>query len=235
MSVVLFPNTWWLMPGLYGVVGFIILTQLVWSFYNKHWSFTAMLGTLFLVVSLLFIVSLAMAGQPTNTCSPNAYFIASLGVSASIVFANVGAAYGTAKAGIGIAGIGVMRSDLVMRSLIPVVMAGVLGIYGLITSVIINGKLDKPDTLSLYSGYALLGAGLTVGLSAAAAGFAIGVVGDAGTRCNALANGKLFVGLILILIFAEALGLYGLIVGLVVASGATDKGAGLCTSYNLHQ
>ena len=85
MSVVLFPNTWWLMPGLYGVVGFIILTQLVWSFYNKHWSFTAMLGTLFLVVSLLFIVSLAMAGQPTNTCSPNAYFIASLGVSASIV------------------------------------------------------------------------------------------------------------------------------------------------------
>lgn len=41
--------------------------------------------------------------------------------------------------------------------------------------------------------------------------------------------GRLFVGMILILIFAEALGLYGLIVGLVVAS-ASDK-PGLCTPY----
>merc|ERR1719321_2404387 len=108
---------------------------------------------------------------------------------------------------------GVMRSDLVMRSMIPVVMAGVLGIYGLITSVIINGKLDKLDTYSSYSGYAHFAAGLTVGLSSLAAGLAIGIVGDAGVRANAQ-QPKLFVGLILILIFAEALGLYGLIVGL---------------------
>merc|ERR1719319_1040021 len=92
---------------------------------------------------------------------------------------------------------------LVMRSIIPVVMAGVLGIYGLITAVIINGKLDPPETYSQYSGYAHLGAGLTVGMSSLAAG--------------------LFVGMILILIFAEALGLYGLIVGLVVASTASVK------------
>merc|ERR1719163_2533760 len=114
---------------------------------------------------------------------------------------------------------GVMRPDLVMRSIIPVVMAGVLGIYGLITAVIINGKLDTPDTYSAYSGYAHLGAGLTVG-----------IVGDAGVRANAQ-QPRLFVGMILILIFAEALGLYGLIVGLVVASTATEKGTGLCTSY----
>merc|ERR1719331_1947701 len=120
-------------------------------------------------------------------CSPNAYLMASLGVTSAIVFANVGAAYGTAKAGVGISCIGVMRGDLVMRSLIPVVMAGVLGIYGLITSVIINGKLDKPSELSPYTGYALLAAGLTVGMSAWAAGYAIGVVGDIGVRCNAMA------------------------------------------------
>merc|ERR1719456_595640 len=83
---------------------------------------------------------------------------------------------------------GVMRGDLVMRSLIPVVMAGVLGIYGLITSVIINGKLDKLDTLSAYTAYAMLGSGLTVGLSSWAAGYAIGVVGEVGVRCNAQAN-----------------------------------------------
>ena len=46
-----------------------------------------------------------------------------------------------------------MRPDLVMRSIIPVVMAGVLGIYGLITAVIINGKLDKANEISAYTGY----------------------------------------------------------------------------------
>merc|ERR1719162_1724101 len=50
-----------------------------------------------------------------------------------------------------------------MRSIIPVVMAGVLGIYGLITAVIINGKMES-GTYSAYSGYAQLGAGLTVGM-----------------------------------------------------------------------
>merc|ERR1712196_371207 len=101
------------------------------------------------------------------------------------------------------------------------------GIYGLITAVIINGKLDQSDA---YSSYAHLGAGLTVGMSSLAAGLAIGIVGDAGVRANAQ-QPRLFVGMILILIFAEALGLYGLIVGLVVASTATEKGSGLCTPY----
>merc|ERR1719252_299443 len=108
-------------------------------------------------------------------------------------------------------------------------MAGVLGIYGLITSVIINGHITPIQTYSSYTGYAHLAAGMVVGLSSLAAGLAIGVVGDAGVRSNAR-QPKLFVGMILILIFAEALGLYGLIVGLVVASGA-GSARGLCESY----
>ena len=35
--------------------------------------------------------------------------------------------------------------------------------------MIINGKLDPPDQYSQYSGYAHLGAGLTVGMSGPAA------------------------------------------------------------------
>lgn len=46
-----------------------------------------------------------------------------------------------------------------------------------------------------------------------AAGFAIGIVGDAGVRGTAQ-QPRLFVGMILILIFAEVLGLYGLIVAI---------------------
>merc|ERR1719427_1056154 len=37
---------------------------------------------------------------------------------------------------------GVMHPELVMRNMIPVVMAGVLGIYGLIVAVILNGKMS---------------------------------------------------------------------------------------------
>merc|ERR1712048_1048332 len=108
-------------------------------------------------------------------------------------------------------------------------MAGVLGIYGLITSVIINGKMTNPKAFTAFQGYAGFTSGLVVGMSALAAGLAIGVVGDAGVRANAQ-QPKLFVGLILILIFAEALGLYGLIVGLVVASSG-DKAADLCVPW----
>jgi len=171
-----------------------------------------------------------MTFMAMDKCDPSSAFFGFMGVTSAIVFANLGAAYGTAKSGVGISSMGVMRPDMVMRSIIPVVMAGVLGIYGLITAVIINGKLDKPETYSAYTGYAHFAAGLTVGMSSLAAGLAIGIVGDAGVRANAQ-QPKLFVGMILILIFAEALGLYGLIVGLVVASTASQKGEKLCEDF----
>jgi V-type H+-transporting ATPase proteolipid subunit len=61
--------------------------------------------------------------------------------------------------------------------------------------------------MSLYSSFISLAAGLSVGLSGLAAGFAVGVVGDAGVRGSAQ-QPRLFVGMILILIFAEVLVLF---------------------------
>lgn len=52
---------------------------------------------------------------------------------------------------------------------------------------------------------------MSVGFAGLAAGFAVGIVGDAGVR-GAAQQPRLFVGMILMLIFAEVLGLYGLIV-----------------------
>ena len=68
-----------------------------------------------------------------------------------------------------------------------------------------------------YRSFMHLGAGLSVGLSSVAAGFAIGVVGDSGVRGTAQ-QPRLFVGMILILIFAEVLGLYGFIVALILST-----------------
>lgn len=53
-----------------------------------------------------------------------------------------------------------------------------------------------------------------------AAGVAIGIVGDAGVRATAQ-QPRLFVGMVIILIFAEVLGLYGMIISLIINSKAT--------------
>ena len=158
-----------------------------------------------------------------ETCPASAPFFGFMGVTSALVFANIGAAYGTAKSGVGISSMGVMNPGLVMRNIIPVVMAGVLGIYGLIVAVIIQGSIVSPQNglsqYSLYTGFAHLAAGLCCGLSGLAAGMAIGIVGDAGVRAVGQQE-KLFVGMILILIFAEALGLYGLIVALILSQNS---------------
>ncbi|KAK8390215.1 hypothetical protein O3P69_013059 [Scylla paramamosain] len=141
-------------------------------------------------------------------------FFGVMGAASAIIFSSLGAAYGTAKSGVGIAAMSVMRPELIMKCIIPVVMAGIIAIYGLVVAVLLAGKLDAADAgYSLYYGFVHLGAGLSVGLSGLAAGFAIGIVGDAGVRGTAQ-QPRLFVGMILILIFAEVLGLYGLIVAI---------------------
>jgi len=140
-------------------------------------------------------------------------FFGVMGAASAIVFSSLGAAYGTAKAGTGIAAMSVMRPELIMKSIIPVVMAGIIAIYGLVVAVLIAGTLARVPNYDLYQGFTHLGAGLSVGFSGLAAGFAIGIVGDAGVRGTAQ-QPRLFVGMILILIFAEVLGLYGLIVAI---------------------
>lgn len=78
----------------------------------------------------------------------------------------IGAAYGTAKSGIGIAGVGTFRPDLIMKvgkalqlslpvdlanlrhnqSLIPVVMSGIIAVYSLVIAVLIASDIGPPPT-----------------------------------------------------------------------------------------
>jgi V-type H+-transporting ATPase proteolipid subunit len=140
-----------------------------------------------------------------------------MGAASAMVFSALGAAYGTAKSGCGISAMAVMRPELIMKSIIPVVMAGIIAIYGLVVAALISNDIAAPPKYDLFKSFVHLGAGLSVGLSGLAAGFAIGIVGDAGVRGTAQ-QPRLFVGMILILIFAEVLGLYGLIVALILST-----------------
>ncbi len=144
---------------------------------------------------------------------------------------------------------GIRSPQMVMKNIIPVVMAGVLGIYGLIVAVILNGKITTPvetdngvgqTTYSQFNGFAHLAAGLCCGFASLASGLAIGIAADAGTRAvgaqSAMAaswkkmgftgdaggqsggsGDALFVGTVLIQVFAGNLGLYGLISALILS------------------
>ncbi|KAF7768556.1 hypothetical protein Agabi119p4_7799 [Agaricus bisporus var. burnettii] len=149
-----------------------------------------------------------------SLCPPYAPFFGFAGVSAAMIFSTVGAAIGTAKAGIGIAGLGTFKPELIMKSLIPVVMSGIIAVYGLVVSVLIAGSLT-PNEYPLAAGFVHLGAGVACGMTGLSAGYAIGYVGDSCVRAL-LYESRVFVSMVLILIFAEVLGLYGLIVALIM-------------------
>ena len=142
---------------------------------------------------------------------------------------------------------GIKSPELIWRNLIPIIMAGVNGIYGLITSIILLGSIATPgddgyNRYSLYTGCAHLAAGLACGLSGLGSGMCIGIAGDASVRScgiyQAEANkkprgkggmgsaagkkkggggDKLFVTLVLIQVFAGNLALYGLITSIIIS------------------
>lgn len=93
-----------------------------------------------------------MVRMLADASDDSSFFFGYIGVAAALVFASkcwwgvirvyldLGAAYGTAKSGVGICSMGVLKPDLIMKSVIPVVMAGILGIYGMIVAVILLGR-----------------------------------------------------------------------------------------------
>ena len=118
----------------------------------------------------------------------------------------------------------VMHPELIMKSMIPIVMAGVCAIYGLVVAVLIANGMGQigPAGYTLWKGSVDIAAGLSVGLSGLAAGWATGITGDDGIRGFGLQQ-KLFVGMILTLVFAGVPGLYGLIVALTLNTGGIPQ------------
>ena len=162
-----------------------------------------------------------MSSIPDSTTTDNPYaplyspFFGFAGCALAMILSSLGSAYGTAKSGIGISGIGTFKPELIMKSLIPVVMSGILAIYGLVVAVLISGNISPTEEYTFYNGVMHLGCGLCVGFACLSSGYAIGIVGDVGVR-KFMHQPRLFVGMVLILIFSEVLGLYGMIVALIM-------------------
>ena len=123
-----------------------------------------------------------------------------MGIASALCFANIGAAYGTAKSGVGILTMGISKPEIIIKSVIPVIMAGILGIYGLIVAVILKQNI-KVGEYSYFLGWRHFASGLCCGLSSLGAGIAIGLAGNAGARAMGQQD-RIFVGMMLILIFS---------------------------------
>jgi V-type H+-transporting ATPase proteolipid subunit len=107
---------------------------------------------------------------------------------------------------------------------VSVVFCEACAIYGIITAILLSqhgvkafrGMHPTPDDYK--AGFQLFGAGLLAGLCNLISGICVGICGSAAALGDAQ-NPRLFVGLIIIEIFASALGLYGVIVSLLMSSG----------------
>ncbi|KAI8848550.1 hypothetical protein BC829DRAFT_213079 [Chytridium lagenaria] len=149
--------------------------------------------------------------KPSTTTAPRGPPSLASVVPPRLSYCRHWAAYGTAKSGIGIAGIGAFRPELMMKALIPVVMAdltlfsGIIAVYGLVVAVLVANDISPSKKYSLYASALHMGAGLSTGLAGVAAGYAIGIVGDACVR-GYLYQPRLFVGMVLILIFGGSVG-----------------------------
>jgi len=161
-----------------------------------------------------------MAGFYSNANSDMlmmAPLIGNMGIVAAIALPTFGAAYGTAKSGQGIAAIAPRRPNMIMKSIVHAVMAGVIAIYGLVVAVLLAQKIDRAPKYDLASAYNHLAGGMAVGICGMAGGMCIGVLGNWGTRSSAL-RPQMFMSAVLMTGFAMVLGMYGLIVALLQAA-----------------
>jgi V-type H+-transporting ATPase proteolipid subunit len=150
-----------------------------------------------------------------DPCPAIAPLFAYLGIGAALAFTSIGSAYGTFRSAQGLFAVCVGHPYLIYRGLMPIIMAGIVGIYGLVAAIIVAPGMGFP--YSLYQSYATFAGGLSVGFTGLASGVCIGVAGDVAVRAMA-EQPRLLMGAMLILIFGEVLGLYGFIVSILLSS-----------------
>jgi len=156
------------------------------------------------------------------------YYWASLGVAVAIGMSVLGASWGIYITGSSLVGAAIRVPRITSKNLISVIFCEAVAIYGVIVAIILQTRIENVPPLedgtwsiaTMKAGYAILGAGLTTGFANLVCGICVGVVGSSCALSDAQ-NSSLFVKILVVEIFASALGLFGVIIGIIISSSAT--------------
>lgn len=159
------------------------------------------------------------------------YSWANWGIAIGLGFSVVGAAWGIWLTGSSLVGAAVKAPRIRSKNLVSVIFCEATAIYGVILAIILLNKVTAPKTKDgmlpedwdwntfYYAGYAVFWSGCSVGFTNIASGISVGIAGSSCALADAQ-DDSLFVKILIVEIFASALGIFGIIVGIIQSNNA---------------
>ncbi|EFA82982.1 Vacuolar ATP synthase 21 kDa proteolipid subunit [Heterostelium album PN500] len=157
------------------------------------------------------------------TVAPSTW--AAIGCGLSIALSVVGSAWGIWVTASSLMGAAVGEPRIRSKNIISIIFCEAVAIYGIILAIILKGRMEGPPNIrdpagDYMAGYLMFASGITVGFCNVFSGVSVGIAGSGCALADAQ-NPVLFVKMLIIEIFAGALGLYGVIVGILMSSSVT--------------
>lgn len=155
--------------------------------------------------------------------SPYAY--SAVGIGIAIGVSVLGAAWGIYTTGSSLIGAAIKAPRITSKNLISVIFCEAVAIYGVIVAIILQTKLESVPSTNMFApeamraGFAIFASGIIVGFANLVCGVCVGIIGSSCALADAQ-NSSLFVKILVIEIFGSALGLFGVIVGIIMSAQA---------------